>query len=53
MAQNRKFISSSLDQQQEAINMPHSELIFCFEEGIFDKSEAKLSLTDVSHNHLA
>jgi len=27
--------------------MPRSELLFRFEEGIFDKSEAKLSLTDI------
>ena len=31
--------------------MPRSELFFAFEEGVFDKSSAKLSLTDVS-NHI-
>ena len=29
--------------------MPRSELLFAFEEGVFDKSSAKLSLTDVSN----
>lgn len=42
-------MSSSLDAQAnlQSNMMPRSELLFTFEEGLFERSEAKLSLTDV------
>ena len=48
IGQPSKLVSSSLDSVENASTIPRSELVFSFEEGLFERSEAKLSLTDVS-----